>query len=39
MKLIRWLGYLVVIALFLYFLRETVRVFADEDLWFLHYLW
>jgi hypothetical protein len=39
MKLVKWLGYVVLISLFLFFLRETVRVFTDEDLWFLHYLW
>jgi len=39
MKLIRWLGALFVISMFLFFLNETVRVLTDEDLWFLHYLW
>jgi hypothetical protein len=39
MKLLRTLGFVALFAVFFYFLRETVGVFADEDLAFLHYLW
>lgn len=39
MTLLKWLGYAVLTSLFLFFLRETVRIFGSEDAWFVHYLW
>jgi hypothetical protein len=39
MKFVRWVGYLLIVALFLWFARETLRFFTNEDLWFAHYLW
>jgi hypothetical protein len=38
MKLLRWVGILIIVSLLLYYLHQIVHVFTSANTWFWYYV-